>query len=597
MGADLGTRQYHVSKSGNDENDGSLSRPFGTISAAAVRARPGDTITVHKGIYRERVSPARGGTSEARRITYQAAPGERVEITGAERIQGWAQVENDPWKVTIPNSFFGHFNPYSDLIHGDWFDPEGRKHHTGAVYLNDEWLEEAASMDDVLKQTKGAPLWFGQVDDRVTTLWAQFKGVNPNLEQVEINVRQTVFYPEKAGINYITVRGFILRRAATPWAPPTAEQIGVIGTHWSKGWIIEKNLVSYSACSGITLGKYGDKWDNTSENTADGYVKTIERALKSGWSKKNIGHHIVRDNTVTHCEQAGIVGSLGAVFSVVTRNTIHDIHVRKLYSGAEMAGIKFHAAIDTEISHNHIHRTCLGLWLDWMAQGTRVHGNLFHDNPEDLMVEVDHGPFIVDNNILLSKTSQRVVSQGGAYIHNLFCGGVHLKQFDARMTPFMKPHSTEIAGFHNNPSGDMRFYNNIFAQGGDLTPFNDTHLPMLLGGNVFLKGAQSCIRETDPLLEPEFDPDIRLVETKEGYALEITLDRMWAIEQVRKLATTKLLGNAIIPNLAFERADGTHVRIDTDYSGRRRNRLNPFPGPFELPQGGRRSIGIWFAKT
>jgi alpha-N-arabinofuranosidase len=593
MGAALRNREYHVAQSGNEGNDGSSSSPLRTISEAAARAQPGDVVTVHKGIYRERISPQRGGTSEAKRITYQAAPGECVVITGAELIKGWIKVQNDLWKVTIPNSFFGHFNPYSDLIHGDWFDSKGRNHHTGAVYLNGEWLEEAASMDNVLKQDEKTPLWFSHVDDSVTTLWAKFMGVNPNEEQTEINVRQTVFYPDRPGINYITVRGFILRQAATPWAPPTSEQIGVIGTHWSKGWIIENNLVSYSTCSGIALGKYGDQWDNTSENSAVGYVKTIERALKSGWSKENIGHHVVRYNTVTHCEQAGIVGSLGAVFSVVTGNTIHDIHVRKLFSGAEMAGIKFHAAIDTEISHNHIYRTCLGIWLDWMAQGTHIYGNIFHDNPEDLMVEVDHGPFMVDNNIFLSKMSQRIVSQGGAYIHNLFCGGVYLTQFDDRMTPFMKPHSTEIAGFHNNPSGDMRFYNNVFAQGGDLTPFNEAHLPMLLGGNVFLKSAKPCIRETAPLLKPEFDPGIKLVETKDGVHIEITLDSMWAIEQLRKIATTKLLGNAIIPNLPFERADGTSIRIDTDYSGRPRNLSNPFPGPFELPQGGKQSIKIW----
>ena len=80
-----------------------------------------------------------------------------------------------------------------------------------------------------------------------------------------------------------------------------------------------------------------------------GYVKTIDRALNNGWNKETIGHHVVRNNTISHCEQAGIVGSLGAAFSTVTGNTIHDIHVRRLFTGAEMAGIKFHAAIDTTI--------------------------------------------------------------------------------------------------------------------------------------------------------------------------------------------------------------------------------------------------------
>ena len=109
-------------------------------------------------------------------------------------------------------------------------------------------------------------------------------------------------------------------------------------------------------------------------------VGTINRALAKGWSKQRIGHHVVRNNHISHCEQAGIVGSLGAAFSTVTGNTIHDIHVQGLFTGAEMAGIKIHAAIDTEISRNHIFRTTRGLWLDWMTQGTRVSGNLFHEN-------------------------------------------------------------------------------------------------------------------------------------------------------------------------------------------------------------------------
>ena len=173
---------------------------------------------------------------------------------------------------------------------------------------------------------------------------------------------------------------------------------------------------------GITLGKHGDEFDNTSQNSAEGYVKTIERGLARGWSKENIGHHIVRNNRVAHCEQAGIVGSLGAAFSTVTGNDIHDIHVRQLFSGAEMAGIKFHAAIDTEISRNRIHRTCLGIWLDWMTQGTRVVGNLLYDNQAaygDLLVEVNHGPFLVENNLFLSPRAVFDMSQGGAYVHNL----------------------------------------------------------------------------------------------------------------------------------------------------------------------------------
>jgi len=407
--------EYHVSTTGIDGNLGSKSKPFKTISAAAQIAKPGDTITVHEGTYRERINPPRGGTSDDKHIVYQAADGEKVVIKGSEVVKGWQHVQNDTWKVTLPNSFFGDFNPYSDLISGDWFFTEGREHHTGAVYLNGHWLTEAAQKKEVFEPASDNPLWFAKVDDANTTIWAQFKGVNPNEENIEVNARQTVFYPDKPGVNYITVRGFTMEHAATPWAPPTAEQIGLIGTHWSKGWVIENNAIRYSTCVGVTLGKYGDEWDNKSQS-ADAYNRTIKRALKNGWSKENIGHHLVRNNHIYHCEQAGIVGSLGAVFSTITGNAIHDIHIRQLFDGAEMAGIKFHGAIDTIISHNHVYRTCRGIWLDWMSQGTHVTGNLLHDNEsrEDLFVEVNHGPFLVDNNLFLSGNGLNDISHGGA---------------------------------------------------------------------------------------------------------------------------------------------------------------------------------------
>ena len=149
--------EFHVAPNGNDANPGTQAAPLRTIQRAADLAQPGDVITVHEGVYRERINPPRGGESDQKRIVYQAAPGEKVEIKGSEVVKNWVKVQDDVWKVTLPNSFFGGFNPYSDLIHGDWFDPKGREHHTGAVYLNGDWLTEAAKLEDVLKPAGTAP--------------------------------------------------------------------------------------------------------------------------------------------------------------------------------------------------------------------------------------------------------------------------------------------------------------------------------------------------------------------------------------------------------------------------------------------------------
>ena len=90
--------------------------------------------------------------------------------------------------------------------------------------------------------------------------------------------------------------------------------MGLIGTHWSKGWIIENNIISHSICSGVALGKYGDQWDNTSANTAEGYVKTIERALKKAGLKPEDVDYINAHGTSTQLNDAAETAAIKTVF-------------------------------------------------------------------------------------------------------------------------------------------------------------------------------------------------------------------------------------------------------------------------------------------
>ncbi len=571
----------HVAVDGDDTNAGTRKAPFRTIQHAATVAQPGDIITVHAGTYREHINPPQGGLSDDERIIFQAAEGAEVAIKGSEVIEGWERVENDTWKTTVPNEFFDDYNPYSTRVRGDWFTPlpkgQKRKYHTGTVYLDGHWLKEAASREDVLAPAGEDALWFGEVANIHTTIYAQFKGLNPNERTVEINVRKAVFYPESPGINYITVRGFTLEHASPNWAPPTAEQVGLIGTHWSKGWIIEDNVIRYSICTGITLGKHGDEYDNKSAWSAEGYVETIKRGLARGWSKENIGSHIVRNNHISHCEQAGMVGSMGAAFSTVTGNVIHDINMRHMFSGAEMAGIKFHGAIDSLISHNHIYRCggFGGIWLDWMTQGTRVTGNLLHDNyKQDLFVEVNHGPFLVDNNIFLSDQTLLDQSTGGAYVHNLFAGIIPPVKPQSRETPYLKPHATEIAGLSDTPCGDNRFFNNLFLNGHDLSPYAEFE-NMVIDGNVFSPSSATLTRKDD------------------GVYLEFASELGLSGDSLRQIVTSEILGRTIISRLPFTQPDGSGFRIDRDYFGNPLNNENPPAGPFSKKSAYGDSVKVW----
>jgi hypothetical protein len=624
--SEVSSREYHVSVTGSDKNDGSASMPYKTISAAAQVALPCDIIIVHSGTYRERVTPPRGGESDIKRIIYRAAEGEKVEIKGSEKITNWSKIIEGVWKVSIPNSLFREYNPYTDIIGTDWFTDRGRVHHTGEVFLNGKSLYEVVSLENILNP-KPLPyttdpdgslyVWYCEVDDKASTLYANFHGYNPNEELVEINVRDACFYPDKPGMNYITVKGFRMSQSATQWSTATDEQIGLIGTHWSKGWIIENNVISNSKNAGITLGKDRKSGHQAwaKEPNKPGYLiynEVILRALlESGWNKDNVGSHIVRNNTIFDCEKNGIHGSLGAVFSRIENNHIYNIYTKRQFSGADIAGIKFLGAIDVLIKNNCIHNAFRGIWMDWMAQGTHITRNLCYNNfNDDLFCEVDHGPYLVDNNIFLSETGFRDMSQGGAIVHNLISGRIIRASQQSRMTPYHKPHSTMLAGFDFTHGGDNRFYNNIFVAGNTeisvintsstwtrigygLGIYNDAELPMQVSGNVYYKGAKPYVKETNFVNQAGIDPQIKILEENGGVYLYCILDKSFKALKT-KFITTQLLGKAIIPDQAFENPDGSPLKIDKDYSDNKRNENNPSAGPFENPEVGKQlKLKVW----
>ncbi|MBU9722344.1 MULTISPECIES: right-handed parallel beta-helix repeat-containing protein [Bacillaceae] len=635
---------YFVSKQGSTQGKGTKEAPFLTISQAAEVAAAGDTVIVHEGEYREWVKPKFGGISDHRRITYQAAEGEKVIIKGSERIQSWEKVEGSIWKTVLPNEFFGEYNPYKEEIFGDWvvYNP-GR--HLGDVYLNgksfyeketyeqlvnpeivtevlDHWTRTVVPSHDP-EQTKY--VWFTEVDEENTTIFANFHDYDPNEELVEINVRKSCFYPEKTGINYITVRGFEMAQAATPWTPPTADQPGLIGAHWSKGWIIEDNIIHDSKCSAISIGKEGSTGHNfrTIRKDKPGYQYQLESVFKAkqvGWSKEKIGSHIIRNNTIYDCGQNGIVGHLGCVFSEIYNNHIYNIALKREFYGHEIAGIKLHAAIDVQIYDNRIHDCSLGTWLDWQVQGTRVSRNIYYRNNRDLFIEVTSGPHIVDHNILTADYAFDNHAQGGAYINNIIRGKmVHLKMLD-RATPYHEPHSTEVAGFAPVYGGDDRFYNNIFIgdegldrvgtshfngyttsleeyietvhqEDGDHDVFNKVEQPVYINKNAYFNGAVQFEREKENIVSDEFNPNIRIIE--EGNEVYLSIDLPEDFETLQgEVHSTDTLERVRIVDADFENPDGSKVIIDTDLLGNQKQG-NTVLGPISQLKKGSNHIKVW----
>ncbi|MFQ3844765.1 right-handed parallel beta-helix repeat-containing protein [Staphylococcus pseudoxylosus] len=638
------TNCIHVDKKGSDCGLGNIESPFLTIDKAASVAQPGDSIIVHQGIYREEITHINTGLSESRRISFEAAKDEQVMIKGSEEITGWQQIDGSIWKVEIDNTIFKDFNPFATKLFGDWLAVDNDK-SLGQVYLNDQSLFEVSEYEQLAdpklveetldhwtnKQVtydykdQSIYVWYAKVEKDITTIYVNFHDYNPNNEVTEINVRKSAFRPFKMHTNYITIRNFEIANVATQWSPPTAAQTGMIDTHWSKGWIIENNTLYNAVCSAIAIGKEISTGDNLNTYRKDkpGYqyqIETVFKAANSDWNKETIGSHIVRNNVIHDCGQNAVVGHLGSAFSKIYNNHIYNIGNKREFFGYEIAGIKLHAAIDTQVYNNYVHNCSLGMWFDWQTQGTRISKNIFNDNTRDLFVEVSSGPYIVDNNILTADYALDNHAQGGAYVNNIINGEIVHRLMLDRATPYHVPHSTLIAGFAPVYGGDDRFYNNIFIgqegipnvgteiyngyntslsefkeavakEEGDHESFHKIKQPVYIEDNAYFNKADQFNREDRNFIDESVNPDLSIVEEGNDVYLNISVPESF-IEFKGKVYDTETLPKVRIVDADFEDENGNSLTLNTDLNDDLREHESMI-GPLQTLTTGNNKVKIW----
>ena len=560
----VSARELHVSKTGDDSASGSYADPYLTINKAASLARPGDTVTIHDGTYREWVKPARGGTDENKRIIYRAAPGEKVIIKGSERITSWTSEAGGVWKVELPNSFFGQYNPYALNVSGGWLN-YGKWHHRGDVYLNGEAFLEKQTPQEVAEARHS---WFCRADDKVTTILANFGKANPNKKLTEINARKSLFMPEITGLKYITVDGLNFMHAAANWAPPSLElQMGAVGPRMGKYWIIENCTITNARCVGIILGHA----PGVDYSDIDAY-----------------GDHIIRNNVIRRCGQAGIAGQKGATRSLICGNLIEDTNYRKEFGGWETAAIKFHNSVDTVISGNLIRgvfreiQGAFGIWIDFGNQGIRISGNIIYNTDEaTVFLEMNHGPTLVDNNILVGQ-STRSNSEATVFAHNLFVDcGYDYRPDTNRRSQYFQPHTTKAVGRKSGTAQDDKWFNNIFVrQGLDKVK---TAPGYKSDYNVFLEGAKkSSFGDENSVADP-YITEFTIKDKPLGTTITFSMnDAPFRVKGPQ--IDADLVGVFPTVGQTIEDRYGHPIKVDKDFAGRKSPR--PIAGPLaDLKQG------------
>lgn len=252
---------YVCDKSGNNNNNGSLEYPFKTIQYASDIAKPGDTILVQPGIYREHVIPPIGGITRMP-ITYKSVIQHAAIISGS---QSWTHT--NMYNLKKSNIYYGPIIDLSNETHPFkipfLLTPYGRNgksimYTLGQVFVNDMMYTQypsRAEMESI------ANTWF--YDISINRLFVNIPTTTIN-SKIEITNKRRLFSPNVRGLTNIIVDGFVIERCGNNYPYKFSEDsqqqhTGAIGTNMGRFWTIKNNIIRYATGIGLDFGNQPGK--------------------------------------------------------------------------------------------------------------------------------------------------------------------------------------------------------------------------------------------------------------------------------------------------------------------------------------------------
>jgi len=526
------SRTYYVNgATGSDENAGTQERPFKTINKAAQVLQPGERVIIAEGVYRERVDPARGGSGPDKLISYEAAPGANVVISGAivlpkmEPSTGFATrgpSRGNPqvYQAKLDGSWFGGYNPFGLLnipqqkaffvtvgnhlpgqpgYNMPWIRTQNNLatfyRHRGLVFVDGKPLTQVDTFGELFdpvpgpQRRGGRPVNATIIEQPQNHLYDEIGGSagrvfienngmtlhirlnddsNPNDHRVEITTKETVFCPSQRGLAYIRIKGIHFEKVGNGFPMP---QRGMVSTNRGHHWVFEDNTFMWANSIGLDIGD--EVWD-------------------ANMPPVPIGYDIVRHNVFRYCgiEGLGGAGNPGGLHNVlVEKNLFEWIGWQDAAGMSESAGMKLHNAIDLLFRENvvrHI-RHANGIWLDTINENDRVTRNIFADipgeiNPQAVHIEASVIANEIDNNVFSDLTGGVLMRDTNNLIvaNNLF---LHCRVGITMTTGLAEPRMLGPYGYTADGVNN-RVFNNVFHR-MDQSAIEFTTTTNSSDGNVF----------------------------------------------------------------------------------------------------------------
>jgi parallel beta-helix repeat protein len=379
--------EYHVAQknlAADDKNPGTADKPFKTINAAVsgARLKPGDTLYVHEGVYREAIELSCANAYQGQpgaHVRIIAWPKEVVEIKGSDVVTDWKEYDGGTPAATTA--------------------PAGLAAPRGKIYVRENWPHNT---QQVFCDGKALTQIAGFVGEGyVQEAWLGRRGKSlANLEP------GSFYYDRGAKKLYLWLPGGEDPAKHVVEAQVRSGGISTCDLNWYD--IAGFKVTHASASMGGSFGSY-----NTLENMEVTYADFCGIGVGGSF------------NTLTHCK-SNYNGNTG----ISTYNRGHRVvdcevrfNNRRRWSAGWHAGGMKNFSSDTVISgcvaEGNVESP--GIWFDGSNTGVTVENCRCFRNGLGVMYEIGERA-IIRNNICYENAGRGIYISNSAYcsiVHNL----------------------------------------------------------------------------------------------------------------------------------------------------------------------------------
>ncbi len=395
---------YHVSPIGDDGNSGKdIDQSLKSIKYAIEKAKLGDTITIHGGVYREGLI----NTNDSN-LTIQSYNNEKVIIKGSVEVNSWEHYQGNIWKLGAKesdNSGLDRTIHFQQVFYNDGKELQ-KVGFPNYITSRGQSIWEVKKRYIKIKENSDNPFGMSEGTFYVSENDGEFDlyvwlpdGKTPNDNDVTMEVSDKQYILNTSKHDNIKIKGIIFMHTA-------AQSAASIGNAYQGGYALRVGI------------------NTIIEDCEFNYTDFVGINLSRGSDKDTIQNQVVRHCKIHHNGAVGVSASSKGV--LIEDSEFYENGQRPFLQYWHSGAIKINNEGSGEIRNNLIYdERAQGIWFDHCKSGEPilVHHNYINgvgnptDNPLRVIGARGHGIFFEQSmNIKVYNNIINNAIQRGTYI-------------------------------------------------------------------------------------------------------------------------------------------------------------------------------------